>query len=246
MESDSVSSFIEILECPICCDLFQNATETVCGHCFCDFCLNKCLEKENLCPVCKKSPSPVHPSFTIRRIVDEYRKKKGLTRERIRTNTVKEEKDTGNLFFLKGQYAEAIKHYSNAIDVTPNAMVFCNRATTYFKLKQFLLSLEDCDKALHLDADYSKAHLRKALSLEQLNRLEESRIEFEKTKRLDKSGQFKEEVESGLKRIQLKTRGVQQPQTSSPNFGSGGLDSPFGNLFNGQANNTSGPSCATQ
>lgn len=26
---------VELLECPICCELFNNATETSCGHAFC-------------------------------------------------------------------------------------------------------------------------------------------------------------------------------------------------------------------
>jgi len=98
-----------VLDCPICCDLVDNACETFCGHCFCEFCLHKCLEKEaNVCPVCRKDPSPIHASFTIRRIVDEHRKANGLVKEQIRMKTVQEEKQIGNGNYFQRLYGKCL------------------------------------------------------------------------------------------------------------------------------------------
>lgn len=63
----------ELLECPICLQLINNAMETSCGHCFCSFCINKSLEVGMDCPVCKSDPSPIHVSFTVRRMISEIK-----------------------------------------------------------------------------------------------------------------------------------------------------------------------------
>jgi len=229
MESMTPSSGNELLECPICCELFNNATETFCGHAFCEYCIARCLEHEpDVCPVCRNDPSPIHPSFTLRRVVEEWRKLRGLPLEDEDKKSASEEKQTGNNHYLKGEFADAIKHYTNAIEESPSAILYGNRATAFFKLNQWKLALFDCDKAIKMDATYVKAYLRKGLCLEQLKDYNGAYQTFNEVKRLDKNGQLREETEQGIKRVyQLaslqssinnttQTQQQQQPQAPPP------------------------------
>jgi tetratricopeptide (TPR) repeat protein len=223
-DMDETSAAFELLECPICCELFENATETFCGHAFCEYCIARCLENEpEVCPVCRNDPSPIHPSFTLRKIVEEYRKMRGLTIEDLSNKSASEEKQTGNAHYLKGEFADAIKHYSNAIDDTPSAILFGNRATAYFKLNQFRLALQDCEKAIKLDPAYVKAYMRKGLCLEQMRDYNEAYKTFLEVKRLDKSSQLREETDHAIQRI---TRFVTSASTTSSSTSSASSGAP--------------------
>eukprot|EP01097_Dermamoeba_algensis_P001377 TRINITY_DN1519_c0_g1_i1.p1 TRINITY_DN1519_c0_g1~~TRINITY_DN1519_c0_g1_i1.p1 ORF type:complete len:338 (+),score=77.43 TRINITY_DN1519_c0_g1_i1:44-1057(+) len=113
------------LECPICEDYFEEAVETSCGHAFCEYCLNKWMERKVICPVCSKDPSPVHPSFTIRQLVqalmEQTASATGEPPERM-ARSANEEKELGNECYRNGQFAEAIKHYTRAIRKASNSV----------------------------------------------------------------------------------------------------------------------------
>jgi len=239
MQNHDYSSLSEsgVLECPICYEIFNNATETFCGHAFCELCLYRCLEREDICPTCRAKPSPVHPSFTIRRIVDEYRKHNNLTIENINPRTAQEEKDLGNSHYTKGQFALAIKHYSNAIHLSPSSVLFGNRAICLFKLKQYKLALDDCNKSIQMDPNYVKSLARKGLCLEQLRYYEEAKNVLLHCRDLDVKGSFQTEVDGALDRLSKYVKIVKQtrpPVPPSPhNRGraqDGNVDSPL-NLF---------------
>jgi ankyrin repeat protein len=67
------------LYCPICYDILFAAYETNCGHCFCGPCLEKSLQVCVQCPICRQQIEFIHPSFIMRKVVDSYLQKSGLS-----------------------------------------------------------------------------------------------------------------------------------------------------------------------
>jgi len=142
---------------------------------------------------------------------------KGLHREQVYTKDPNEEKEIGNSLYQQQKYAEAIKHYSNAISNSNSpvsAVLFANRAACYIKLKQYLLAVEDCDRSIQLDSTYVKAFLRKANALEHMKNYEETLKNFHDAKKLDKHNQFKEELDDGIRRVERLLRNSGAPLPS--------------------------------
>ncbi|KAJ3003097.1 UNVERIFIED_CONTAM: hypothetical protein HDU68_005883, partial [Siphonaria sp. JEL0065] len=72
-------------------------------------------------------------------------------------------REIGNELFKKHSYAEAVKHYTEAIkrnDKDPRN--FSNRAACYIKLMALPEADKDCDEALKIDPLFIKAYIRKA------------------------------------------------------------------------------------
>ncbi|GAM18808.1 hypothetical protein SAMD00019534_019830 [Acytostelium subglobosum LB1] len=194
---------IELLTCPICSDTFRDACDTSCGHTFCEFCLNACLEsKPDVCPVCAKDPSPVHPAFTIRSICDMIAPV--TPEDKDDESTLETEKEQGNASYYKNKFADAIVHYNNAIDKvtnssdTKNCVLFNNRAQCYIHLRQYKRALMDCDEAIRLSNTNVKAYMRKGLCLRQLGQFVESRTAYMKAMELDTQQQWTQHIQEGL------------------------------------------------
>ena len=76
------------------------------------------------------------------------------------------ERNAGNELFKQGKYDEALQHYSEAIRRDENdPRAWANRAACYLKLTAVPEGLRDCDRALILDPNFVKAHIRKAALL---------------------------------------------------------------------------------
>ena len=81
-------------------------------------------------------------------------------------------KALGNEAFTSGKYADAVKHYTEAIKRAPSdAKLFSNRAAAYTKLAAFDYALKDCDECINLDPSFVKGHLRKGKVLQGLKQL---------------------------------------------------------------------------
>lgn len=79
-------------------------------------------------------------------------------------------KEEGNAAFKSGRYQAAVDTYSKALEIDPlnkntNSKILQNRALCYSRLKQWTLSITDCDKALELDPGYTKAKKTRAKAL---------------------------------------------------------------------------------
>ena len=59
------------------------------------------------------------------------------------------------------QFREAIECYTKAINNDPNnAVYYCNRAAAYTKLNETKNAISDCERAINIDPNYSKAYGR--------------------------------------------------------------------------------------
>ena len=73
------------------------------------------------------------------------------------------EKDRGNSWLQKGNYDNAIEHYTKGMHLDPsNAILPANRAMALLKKYQYGAAEEDCTLALKIDKTYVKAYQRRA------------------------------------------------------------------------------------
>ena len=71
----------------------------------------------------------------------------------------------GNELFKSGKFSEACIAYGEGLKHHPvNPVLHCNRAACRFKLGQWEKSIEDCNEALMIQPNYTKALLRRAAS----------------------------------------------------------------------------------
>ncbi|CAG8688172.1 26382_t:CDS:2 [Dentiscutata erythropus] len=84
-------------------------------------------------------------------------------------------KITGNDYFAKMKFNEAIIQYEKALDTCPDekkderAIYWGNIGACYFKLEKYKDAVDSCTKALEDSPTYTKALLRRAQSNEKLN-----------------------------------------------------------------------------
>ncbi len=88
-------------------------------------------------------------------------------------------KEDGNSDYKAGRWQAAVEKYSAALEVDPgnkgtNSKLLQNRALCRIKLLQYDEAIADCDKALSLDADYTKARKTKANALGGAERWEDA------------------------------------------------------------------------
>lgn len=81
-------------------------------------------------------------------------------------------KEDGNAAFKSGRMAEAVRLYTQALEVDPanrgtNSKLYQNRAAARIKLKEYEGAISDCDLALKLDSTYTKARKTRANALGQ-------------------------------------------------------------------------------
>jgi len=108
-----------------------------------------------------------------------------------KAKTLKWKKEEGNNAFKAGKLDEAYKLYSDALLIDPcnrgtNAKLYFNRATVAAKQKNLEQSIEDCDRALEIDPDYTKAQLRRAKSYMETEQYEKASFDYEKLHKADR------------------------------------------------------------
>ncbi|CBY35511.1 unnamed protein product [Oikopleura dioica] len=126
-------------------------------------------------------------------------------------------KNEGNELLKNNDLEGAIEKYTEAITINPsNKVFFSNRSAAYAKKSEYQKAHDDAVKAIELEPTWPKGYSRKGAALVGLNRLEEAKIAYEESLKLDpNNAATKAEVES------LKSK-LSGPSGSQP------MGNPFG------------------
>ena len=92
--------------------------------------------------------------------------------------------DLGNQEYAKGNYEQAIELYTKAIDIQHHEIYFSNRkhtqiltrvgAQVFITIKEYASAVQDCDKAIAINHEWTKAYTRKAMALAEMTDVEGS------------------------------------------------------------------------
>lgn len=129
-----------------------------------------------------------HRTPEIRTLLSEVEKviKDEEKKAYVDPQLAEQEKEKGNELFKKGDYASAVKHYTEAIKRNPDdPKLYSNRAACYTKLAAFDLGLKDCDKCLELDPKFIKGWIRKGTILQGMQQASKAIVAFQKALELD-------------------------------------------------------------
>ncbi|KAH7415047.1 hypothetical protein KP509_14G024900 [Ceratopteris richardii] len=125
----------------------------------------------------------------------------------------------GNEHFKRGRFFEALSSYTEGLESDPtNAILLCNRAACRLKLEQWEKAVEDCDAALRVQPNYTKARLRRASCLTKLERWEDALQDYEALKR-DLPGN--PDVERSLFDVQIAIKISRGEEVRGMKFGGG-------------------------
>ena len=98
----------------------------------------------------------------------------------------------GSFAFNAGNFHQAYDLYTEALSIDPrnksvNSRLYCNRATVCSKIGQVSEAIQDCTKALELDAGYIKAYLRRAKCYTEQELHEDAVQDYERVCEIDKT-----------------------------------------------------------
>ncbi|XP_074126780.1 RNA polymerase II-associated protein 3 isoform X1 [Sminthopsis crassicaudata] len=96
------------------------------------------------------------------------------------------EKEKGNKYFQQGKYDEAIDCYTKGMAADPyNPVLPTNRASAFFRMKKFAVAESDCNLAIALNRNYTKAYVRRGAARFALQKLEDAKEDYEKALELE-------------------------------------------------------------
>ncbi|RDD37058.1 DnaJ-like protein subfamily C member 7 [Trichoplax sp. H2] len=109
-----------------------------------------------------------------------------------------EKKTLGNEAYKKGDYKEACKFYTEAIELkSNNPNYLCNRAAALMMLNRHNEALNDAVRAIQFDDNYVKGHLRVAKCYMNLGKFDLALQSFAKVRSLDPANkQVKHEIQN--------------------------------------------------
>lgn len=131
-----------------------------------------------------------HRTPEIKTLLSDIEKKIKEEERKAYVDPVKaeEEKELGNEKFKEGDYAAAVKHYTEAILRNPDdPKYYSNRAACYTKLAAFDLGLKDCEKCVEIDPKFIKGWIRKGKILQGMQQQGKAITAYQKALDLDPS-----------------------------------------------------------
>lgn len=129
-----------------------------------------------------------HRTPEIKTLLSDVEKKIKEEERKAYVDPVKaeQEKELGNQKFKDGDYAAAVKHYSEAILRNPDdPKYYSNRAACYTKLAAFDLGLKDCEKCVELDPKFIKGWIRKGKILQGMQQQAKAVSAYQKALEID-------------------------------------------------------------
>ncbi|XP_049369788.1 hsp70-Hsp90 organizing protein 3-like [Solanum verrucosum] len=132
-----------------------------------------------------------------------------------------EAKSKGNAAFAAGNFTDAVRHFTEAINLSPNNHVlYSNRSAAYASLNKFSEALIDAEKTVELKPDWSKGYSRVGAAYLGLNNYNDAVLAYRKGLKIDPNNEM---LKSGLSDAQ-----------SGQGRGRGrGPSSSFGDAFSG-------------
>ncbi|XP_071730782.1 hsp70-Hsp90 organizing protein 1-like [Rutidosis leptorrhynchoides] len=107
-----------------------------------------------------------------------------------------EAKAKGNAAFSAGNYSDAIRHFTDAINLSPtNHVLYSNRSAAYASLNQFTEALTDAKKTVDLKPDWSKGYSRLGAAHHGLRQYDDAVSAYKKGLEVDPNN---ETLKSGL------------------------------------------------
>jgi len=115
-------------------------------------------------------------------------------------------REEGNVLFKKGDFAGAVKAYTESIKRDPNdPRGYNNRANAYTKLAALPEALKDADAAIGVDPEFIKAYIRKSHILYTMR-------DYTKANEALREAELHDETNAHTKEIQEQFRKCQQAQ----------------------------------
>lgn len=133
-----------------------------------------------------------------------------------------EAKAKGNAAFSAGNFDEAVRHFTDAINLAPtNHVLYSNRSAAYASLNKFTEALSDAEKTVDLKPDWGKAYSRLGAAHTGLHSYSDAVSAYKKGLEIDPSN---EALKSGLADAEAALA-----RSSRPRGGPGA--NPFGEAF---------------
>ncbi|KAL7421555.1 Hsp90 cochaperone [Cryptotrichosporon argae] len=128
-------------------------------------------------------------------------------------------REEGNTAFKAGDFATAVKHYTEAIKRLPtDPKAYNNRSAAYTKLLAFPEALKDADAAIKIDPTFIKAYIRKALVQQGMKELTAALETLQKATDADTERKHTRELEQNMAKVMMEVQAERAGETDEQTY----------------------------